>query len=192
MSFQGMWRPLRAGLAAAAALAAVGVGGWQFGVIDATRPPSMVVLRTPPPPTVEVDTARLVGQPVHVVLAQLRRLGLEPRLVWVTSGAHAPGTALSVQPGGRLLPGTIAVVTAAAQFVQQGDQNGGAGAEPGGGGNGGGDGGGDGNGGGGGGPLTNPPRVNFPLCWFGPGPRSGANRTTAFRPGILPPAGKRG
>src|SRR5258705_2372804 len=74
-----------------------------------------------------------------------------PRLVWVTSGAHAPGTALSVQPGGRLLPGTIAVVTAAAQFVQQGDQNGGAGAEPGGGGNGGGDGGSDGNGGGGGG-----------------------------------------
>jgi eukaryotic-like serine/threonine-protein kinase len=38
MSLQGMWRPLRAGLAVAAALAAVGVGGWQLGVIDAYSP----------------------------------------------------------------------------------------------------------------------------------------------------------
>jgi uncharacterized membrane protein YgcG len=86
------------------------------------------------------------------VLAELRRLDLRPRLAWVPTSAQAPGTVLSVQPGGALPPDTLVTVTIAAQPALQSDPgNGGGGAgdgdgggDRGGGDNGGSDGGGNG------------------------------------------------
>jgi len=73
---------------------------------------------------VAVHTARLAYRPAGLVLATLRRRGLQPRLVWLPTSAWPPGTVLFVRPGGRLPPGTVVTVTAATQPAQQGDQSG--------------------------------------------------------------------
>ena len=73
---------------------------------------------------VAVHTARLAYRPAGLVLATLRRRGLQPRLVWLPTSAWPPGTVLFVRPGGRLPPGTVVTVTAATQPAQQGDQGG--------------------------------------------------------------------
>ena len=73
---------------------------------------------------VAVRTARLAHRPVGLVLAALRRGGLQPRLVWLPTSAWAPGTVLFVRPGGRLPPGTVVTVAAATQPAQQGGQSG--------------------------------------------------------------------
>ena len=95
-----------------------------------------------------VSSASLAGQRVGAVLADLRSLGLQPRMAWVPSPRPA-GTVLSVQPSGTLPPGTVVLVTVAAQPVQQdgqiGDSGGSSGSDGGGDGNSGnGDGGGNG------------------------------------------------
>jgi serine/threonine-protein kinase len=141
-----------AGLAVAAAMTAAGLAGWQAGLTGAATPHSAAAARHPTaqsPPMVLVSSASLVGQQPRVVLADLRRLGLRPRLAWVPAPAQPPGTVLSVQPGGALPPGTVVTVAVAAQPAQQGDQTGDGG--DGNGGNDGGDGGSDGGGGDGGG-----------------------------------------
>jgi len=132
------WKPAVAALAVAAALIAAGLAGWQAGLTGAATPRSSA---PPSPPMVLVSSARLAGQQAGVVLAELRRLGLRPRLAWVPTSAHPPGTVLSVQPAGTLPPDTVVTVTVAARH---GDQAGGGG--NGNGGNEGGDGGGDGGG----------------------------------------------
>ena len=71
-----------------------------------------------------LSSASPVGQPVGVVLADLRRLGLRPDLAWVPTSAQPPGTVLSVQPDGTLPPQTIVTVTVAAPPAQHGDQMG--------------------------------------------------------------------
>src|SRR5262249_41230690 len=130
------WKPAVAALAVAAALIAAGLAGWQAGLTGAATPRSS----TPPsPPMGLISSARLTGQQAGVMLAELRRLGLRPRLAWVPTSAHPPGTVLSVQPASTLPPNTIITVTIAAQH---GDQAGGGG--NGNGGNEGSDGGGDG------------------------------------------------
>jgi serine/threonine-protein kinase len=132
----GVW------LAAAAVLTAAAVLGWQASLGGTARPHGTVAVShrpaAPAAPMVLVRGARLVGQPVGIVLADLRRHHLRPRLAWVPTSAQSPGTVLSVRPDGALPPGTIVQVTVA-QPAQQADQSGD-----------GGDGGGDGNGGGGG------------------------------------------
>jgi len=95
-----------------------------------------------------VSSASLAGQRVGAVLADLGSLGLQPRMAWVASPRPA-GTVLSVQPSGTLPPGTVVLVTVAAQPVQQdgqiGDSGGSSGSDGGGDGNSGnGDGGGNG------------------------------------------------
>jgi uncharacterized membrane protein YgcG len=52
---------------------------------------------------------------------------LRPRLAWVPTSAQAPGTVLSVQPGGALPPDTLVTVTIAAQPVLQSDPGNGGG-----------------------------------------------------------------
>ena len=145
-------------LALAAALVAVGLGGWQAGLTGAARPSSAASARprTPPPaPTVLVSSASFIGRRARPVVAELRGLGLQPRLVWVPTLAVAPGTVVSIKPGGALPPGTIVTVTAAAHPAPQGGQGsggeqGGNGSNDGGGSDGGGNGGSDGGGNGGG------------------------------------------
>jgi hypothetical protein len=51
---------------------------------------------------------------VSAVVRQLRQLGLHVRVVPVQSDSD-PGTVLSVQPTGKVVVGTIVVVTVAAQ-----------------------------------------------------------------------------
>jgi eukaryotic-like serine/threonine-protein kinase len=119
------WKKAGAGLAIAAALTAASLAGWQARPAGAARPHSTATPRQPRPPSVPmvlVSSASLVGQPVGVVLADLRRLGLRPDLAWVPTSARPPGTVLFVLPDGTLPPETIVTVTVAAP---QGDQTGG-------------------------------------------------------------------
>jgi uncharacterized membrane protein YgcG len=133
-------------------LAAACLGGWQATLSGTTRPPST----TPRPPTrpsapmVLVRSARWADRPAPRVLAELRQLDLRPRLAWVPTPAQAPGTVLSVQPGGALPPDTLVTVTIAAQPPLQSDPGNGEGsAGDGDGGSSGNDGGSDGGGNGG-------------------------------------------
>jgi beta-lactam-binding protein with PASTA domain len=63
--------------------------------------------------TVDVNQAALAGQPVGPVVRQLRQLGLQPEVTWVTTTQQPPGTVISVQPSGQLSPGSTVTVTAA-------------------------------------------------------------------------------
>jgi len=142
-----------AGLAAAAVLTAAGLAGWQASLAGAARHHGTVVVprrpASPAAPMVLVRSARLDGQQVSIVLADLRRQDLRPRLSWVPTSSRPPGTVLSVYPDGPLPPGTVVQVTAA-QPAQQAGQSGDRGDGGGGGdGNGGGDGGRGSDGGGG-------------------------------------------
>jgi serine/threonine-protein kinase len=123
---QVLWRRIGVSLALSTALVAAGLGGWHAGLTGAARPRSAAAPRprTPPPaPKVMVSSASLVGRRVRPVVAELRGLGLRPRLVWMPTSARAPGTVVSVQPGGALPPGTIVTVMAAAQPAPQGGQD---------------------------------------------------------------------
>ena len=141
-------RKASAGLAAAAVLTAAGLAGWQASLAGTARPPRGTVAIPSRPaslaaPMVLIRDARLDGQQVSTVLADLRRHHLRPRLSWVPTSAHPPGTVLSVYPEGALPPETVVRVTVA-QPVQQADHAG-----DGGDGSGGGDGGAGSDGGGG-------------------------------------------
>jgi hypothetical protein len=118
---------IAAGLAISAAMIAAGLALWKAPVTDANRPHNIVRPNPPashPAPAVAVKTASLTGRPVGAVLAELRRLGLRPGLVWVPSSAQPPGTVLRVQPAGTLPRGTTVTVSAA-QPAQPSDQHGG-------------------------------------------------------------------
>ena len=133
------WKKIGAGLSAAAALTMAGLGGWQAGLAGSARPHSTASpRRSAPPPMVLVSGATLTGRRVGFVTADLRRLGVLPRLAWVPTSARPPGTVLSIQPGGALPPTTVITVTVAAQPSHQSYQ---AGGDAGGGNDGGGDGG---------------------------------------------------
>ena len=145
------WKRIAAGLAVVAAMTAAGLAGWQADLTGAATPHTAAARHPAPqsPPMVLVSRASLVGQQAGVVVTDLRRLGLRPRLAWVPTRAQPPGTVLTVQPRGALPPGTVVTVAIAAQPAQQGGQTGDGG--DGDGGNGGGNGGSDGGGSGGGG-----------------------------------------
>jgi hypothetical protein len=121
------WMLIAAGLAISAAMIAAGAARWKAPVTGATRPHNIVRPNPPashPAPTVAVKAASLTGRPVGAVLAELRRLGLRPGLVWVPTSAQPPGTVLLVQPAGTLPRGTTVTVSAA-QPAQPSDQHGG-------------------------------------------------------------------
>jgi serine/threonine-protein kinase len=122
------WMLIAAGLAISAAIIAAGAARWKAPVTGATRPHSIVRPNPPashPAPAIAVKTASLTGRPVGAVLAELRRLGLRPGLVWVPTSAQPPGTVLLVQPAGTLPRGTTVTVSAAAQPAQPSDLHGG-------------------------------------------------------------------
>jgi serine/threonine-protein kinase len=125
---------------------AAGLAGWQAGLTGAAWPHAAAARQAAPlaPPMVLVSSASPTGQQAGVVVAGLRRLGLQPRLAWGSALAQPPGTVLSVQPGGALPPGTVVTVTVAAQPAQPGGQMGDGGGGNDGGGNGRTDGGGNG------------------------------------------------
>jgi len=66
-----------------------------------------------PARTVDVNQAALAGQPVASVVRELRQLGLQPQVTWVTTAQQPPGTVISVQPAGHLPAGSTVTVTAA-------------------------------------------------------------------------------
>jgi eukaryotic-like serine/threonine-protein kinase len=122
------WMLIAAGLAISAAMIAAGAARWKTPVTGATRPHTVARPNPPashPAPAIAVNAASLTGRPVGAVLAQLRRLGLRPGLVWVPSSAQPAGTVLQVQPAGTLPRGTTVTVTAASQPPQPSDRHGG-------------------------------------------------------------------
>jgi hypothetical protein len=115
-------RNLLLALAGAAVLA--GLAGWLLaGTGGGTLAPGQGHTGSPrptastpssrPPRTVSVSGASLAGQPASAVIRQLRRLGLNPRLVWTADGGQQPGTVISVRPDGQLPPGSTVTVYAA-------------------------------------------------------------------------------
>jgi serine/threonine-protein kinase len=122
------WMLIAAGLAISAAIIAAGAARWKTPVTGATRPHSIVRPNPPashPAPAIAVNAASLTGRPVGAVLAELRRLGLRPGLVWVPTSAQPPGTVLLIHPAGTLPRGTAVTVSAAAQPAQPSDRHGG-------------------------------------------------------------------
>ena len=78
--------------------------------------PATLSAGTPTPKAaamVEVSASSLVGQPVREAVARLERLGLKVRVRWAPTDAQRPGRVVSVQPGGRLSPGSVVTVTGA-------------------------------------------------------------------------------
>jgi serine/threonine-protein kinase len=103
-------------VALAVALVVAGLTGWLLvGTIGATpQATHHAATRTQGTVrTVEVNAGALIGQPVGAVGRQLRQLGLHPHVVWVTNGAQAPGTVISIQPSGAVPIGSAVRVTAA-------------------------------------------------------------------------------
>jgi hypothetical protein len=122
------WMLIAAGLAIAAAMIAAGAARWKNPVTGATRPHSIARPNPPashPAPAIAVNAASLTGRPAGAVLAELRRLGLRPVLVWVPTSGRPPGTVLRVQPDGALPRGAAVRVSAAGQPAQPGDRHGG-------------------------------------------------------------------
>jgi serine/threonine-protein kinase len=122
------WMLIAAGLAISAAMIAAGAAWWKAPATGATRPHSTIQPNPPashPAPAIAVKAASFAGRPAGAVLADLRRLGLRPALVWVPTAAQPPGTVLQVQPAGTLPRGTTVTVSAAAQPAQPGDRHGG-------------------------------------------------------------------
>ncbi|HEY3980519.1 MAG TPA: protein kinase [Streptosporangiaceae bacterium] len=101
-------------VAALAGLVAVGVVG-VLGQLGPHRPATLSAgTQTPKAAAmVEVSARSLVGQPVREVAARLERLGLKVRVRWAATDAQRPGRVVSVQPGGRLSPGSVVTVTGA-------------------------------------------------------------------------------
>ncbi len=144
---RGAWRAAAA-LLAAAALVMVGLIGWRAGLTHASGSPSPAAPSTAVSPSasgVAVNSAAFVGLPAGQVLAELQQLGLRAILVRVVTSGQPPGTVLSVQPEGILLPGaTVTVIAAAAPQQVAGNSGDGGGRDGGGSGR---DGGGSGDGG---------------------------------------------
>ena len=62
---------------------------------------------------IEIDAARLRGQPVPAVSRELRHLGLIVHVRWRPTDREPPGLVLSVRPGGRVPAGSVVVVLGA-------------------------------------------------------------------------------
>ena len=117
-------RPGRRGwVAALAAAVLVALAGWlvaRAGGGPARPPAAATSHRASPgpgthgPAMVTVNAAALLGRPAETVRQQLAGLRLRPRVVRVATGRRPPGTAVSVQPSGRVAEGSIVTVTAAA------------------------------------------------------------------------------
>jgi len=97
------------GLAAAAVIAAVVLAG-ALALVPHGRQSGANV---PVAPLVTVDGSALRGQPVPVVAARLRALGLTVTIRWVPGSGLPAGRVVAVQPAGRLAPGTHVLVTGA-------------------------------------------------------------------------------
>lgn len=120
--------PLRRAALGAVAIAVVAsLAVWALTRMSGTASPAG---QSSPPPAqssapaaqgVTVNAAALLGQPVWQVVRQLRQLGLVVHVRWQSSyqqqqgsgQQQQPGTVVSVQPTGKLAPGTTVYVTGA-------------------------------------------------------------------------------
>ena len=116
-----------AALAVAAAALIAGLAGVMLasgsGTASPQRHPAAHRQTTPPPTsppehsssaqTVQVNGSALIGQPVDAVTQRLRQLGLRVHVTMVRTDQQAPGTVVSVQPGGQVAAGGSVTVTAA-------------------------------------------------------------------------------
>jgi len=105
---------LTLGLAAAAVLALV---GWALISLLGPRPHHPSAAAPSGARTVEIDGARLRGQPVPVVRRDLRRLGLTVRVRWRPTDQEPPGLVLAVRPAGDVRAGSVVVIIGTRQLL---------------------------------------------------------------------------
>lgn len=124
-------RPRRSAIAAAAAAAAIVLIALVVLVVrnaadsehaghPAVAPPSTAARPVPggtratkAAVTIDVNGEMLVGQPVGMVVSQLRQQGLVPRVIWQSSDQQRPGRVTDVWPTGQRPPGTLVTVVGA-------------------------------------------------------------------------------
>jgi serine/threonine-protein kinase len=115
-------RRRRRGLFAAAGVALVAaLGAWLLaailpGQLDGQPNPSTIShpSSSPTPPTVDVNQALFIGQPVTDVTQALLQLGLTPSVTFTSGGqdqGQDPGTVISVLPDGSVPAGSTVTVT---------------------------------------------------------------------------------
>jgi len=109
-------------LAMAATAVLAGLAGWQLASVPGAAPTPQqppaprtapATVSAPASRTVDVNGGALAGLPARAVRQRLSQLGLAPRVAWVPSAQHPPGTVISVRPAGQLPPGTTVTVTVA-------------------------------------------------------------------------------
>jgi serine/threonine-protein kinase len=112
-------RPSRKGavLATAAIVVLASLAGWALGRTSGSSGRQGQVpgshSSTQAGPTVTVDAAGLVGQPVSTVVSQLRQRGLQVNVTWLPSHDQKPGRVLSVHPVGAIPAGTTVYIAGA-------------------------------------------------------------------------------
>jgi eukaryotic-like serine/threonine-protein kinase len=62
-----------------------------------------------------VHSRSLVGQPVALVVRQLRELGLRTQVIWRPTSVELPGTVVAVYPGGKRPAGSLITIVGARQ-----------------------------------------------------------------------------
>lgn len=73
-----------------------------------TTPP-----KSPAVVTVDVNIDSLIGQPVSVVVRELRRQGLVPRIIWQPDDQQEPGRVTAISPAGQRPVGSLVTVVGA-------------------------------------------------------------------------------
>jgi serine/threonine-protein kinase len=123
-------RPVAASAAAVAVIALLVVVGVNIGSpksahhaaaapsAGATRPASGTTRPTTPAVvTVDVDSDSMVGQPVTVVVRELRQQGLDPRVIWQPDGQQQPGHVTAIWPAGKRPVGSLVTVVGALRVL---------------------------------------------------------------------------
>ena len=113
----GQHRARRVAAVVAAAAALLLIAGVALAAMMSPGPPPRAAGKPAAarvtPAALVVDVSSMTGQPVSVVVRQLKQLGLRVRVRWQASDQEPPGTVVSVLPGGRVPPGSTVTVTGA-------------------------------------------------------------------------------
>ncbi len=100
-------------LLAAAAIAVLGLATWALVSLLSPTGHHPSAAAASGARMIEIDAARLRGQPVAAVSRELRHLGLIVHVRWRPTDREPPGLVLSVRPGGRVPAGSVVVVLGA-------------------------------------------------------------------------------
>jgi len=101
-------------LLALVVLVGANIGGPESAGHPAAAPsPATARSKSPAVVAVDVNIDSLIGQPVSVVVRQLRQQGLVPRVLWQPSDQQQPGRVTAIWPAGRRPAGSLVTVVGA-------------------------------------------------------------------------------